>query len=275
MTNCTGQQNHRPRKRFGQNFLSDANTIHNIISAIGAVESDQVIEIGPGLGALTGPLLACCPTLIAVEIDRDLSDILRKRYADQTEFKLHCGDALQTDFASLGHQQPLRIVGNLPYNISTPVLFHLLTFGSLIIDMHFMLQKEVVDRLAAIPGSKNYGRLSLMTQYHCQVDALFEVPPSAFKPPPKVDSMFVRLTPYTTPPYQADDPALFARLVKQCFQYRRKTLRNSLKQIAKSTAILTALDFDLSLRPEVLSVADFVNLSNQLSNMQYTPTVSG
>jgi 16S rRNA (adenine1518-N6/adenine1519-N6)-dimethyltransferase len=226
-----------------------------------------MVEIGPGLGALTGPLLDCCPTLIAIEIDRDLSDLLRKRYVDQSGFKLHCGDALQTDLASLGHQKPVRVVGNLPYNISTPLLFHLLTFDSLIIDMHFMLQKEVVGRLAASPGNKAYGRLSLMVQYHCEVEPLFEVPASAFKPPPKVDSVFVRMKPYAEPPCQANDLELFSQVVKHCFQHRRKTLRNSLKNITGNSASLAALDVDLSLRPERLSVADFVNLSNQLSSM--------
>ena len=267
MANYQGQKKHRPRKRFGQNFLTDHDTINSIISAIGVGENDQVVEIGPGLGALTGMLLAYCPTLMAIEIDRDLSEILRQHYVDQAGFRLYCDDALQIDFSALGNQKPLRVVGNLPYNISTPILFHLLTFGSHIIDMHFMLQKEVVDRLAASPGNKEYGRLSLMLQYHCQVEPLFEVPSSAFKPAPKVDSMFVRLTPYTTPPYQADDPILFGRLVKQCFQQRRKTLRNSLKQIIGNTEILPALNFDLSLRPETLSVADFVELSNQISSI--------
>ncbi|RLA47732.1 MAG: 16S rRNA (adenine(1518)-N(6)/adenine(1519)-N(6))-dimethyltransferase [Gammaproteobacteria bacterium] len=265
MTETPKKNHHRARKRFGQNFLLDPIVIDNIVSVIAAKPTDHLIEIGPGLGALTEPLLERCPNLTVVEIDRDLADILSARYAQKPGFKLHRGNALQTDFAALSNQKPMRIVGNLPYNISTPLLFHLLTFSPLIIDMYFMLQKEVVDRLAASPGNKIYGRLSVMMQYHCQIQPLFTVPPTAFKPSPKVTSAVVRLAPHTTLPSRAVDPVIFERLVKLCFQQRRKSLRNSLKILVSETTSLSDFDVDLKARPETLSVADFVTLSNQLS----------
>ena len=257
---------HRPRKRFGQNFLVDPHVINNIVDAIGIGSGDHLIEIGPGRGALTDSLLKRCAKLTVVEIDRDLAGLLEDRYLNNSSFKLHVGDALTADFASLGHHQPMRIVGNLPYNISTPLLFHLLNFRSLITDMYFMLQREVVDRLAASPGSKNYGRLSVMMQYHCQIQPLFEVPATAFKPAPKVTSAVVRLIPHIELPCAALDPGLFENLVRTCFQQRRKTLRNSLKKFITDPEALSETRVDLTIRPEQLSVADFVLLSNQLTD---------
>ncbi len=256
---------HRSRKRFGQNFLVDQHVINNIVSAIGINPADRIIEIGPGLGALTEAMLTDCQHLTVVEIDRDLADILTERHAAKPNFTLHIGDALQTDFAELTAHQPIRLVGNLPYNISTPLLFHLLSYRHLITDMFFMLQKEVVDRLAASPGNKNYGRLSVMMQYHCQVQPLFTVPPGAFEPAPKVISAVVRLVPYSCIPHKASDIEMFEQLVKTCFQQRRKTLRNSVKLLAGDATEEINKIIDLSARPETLSVADFVALSNQLN----------
>lgn len=260
------KSHHRPRKRFGQNFLVDPHVINNIVDAIGIESGDHLIEIGPGRGALTDSLLEHCANLTVVEIDRDLASLLEVRYLNNSNFKLHVGDALTADFATLGHHQPMRIVGNLPYNISTPLLFHLLNFRSLITDMYFMLQREVVDRLAASPGSKNYGRLSVMMQYHCQIQALFEVPATAFKPAPKVTSAVVRLIPHIEHPCEALDPDLFENLVRTCFQQRRKTLRNSLKKFVADPEVLSETGIDLTIRPEQISVANFVLLSNQLSH---------
>ncbi len=256
---------HHPRKRFGQNFLIDQHIINDILSAIAPRSGDNLVEIGPGKGALTAPLLAQCPTLKMIELDRDLVAALQTKFADYTDCQILQRDALKFDFATLFKtSQPLRIVGNLPYNISTPLIFHLLDYADNIADMHFMLQKEVVDRLAARPGNKHYGRLSVAIQYRCQVDTLVAVPPHAFAPAPKVESAFVRLTPLRPLPLRANDPALFRRLVNTCFQQRRKTLRNSLKLLV-TTELAETLDADLKARPETLSVADFVNLSNQLS----------
>ena len=270
MTKQPPVDKHRPRKRFGQNFLTDQVVIENIVSAVSPKPSDHLIEIGPGQGALTTPLLAHNPMLTVVEIDRDLADALTRRYASKPTFTLYQGDALKVDFAALSAGQPMRIIGNLPYNISTPLLFHLLSYNSLIIDMHFMLQKEVVDRLAASPGSKNYGRLSVMMQYHGQVQGLFEVPPGAFRPQPKVTSAVVRIAPHQTLPHRAVSTAMFSQIVKLSFQQRRKTLRNSLKKLFHETTELSNFDFDFDLtaRPETLSVRDFVTLSNYLSTKQ-------
>lgn len=253
---------HRARKRFGQNFLVDELVIENIISLLRLAPGDCVVEIGPGQGALTGHLLQRAGSLCAVELDTDLTEMLRQKFSTTPAFSLYQGDALCFDFASLFKDRPLRIVGNLPYNISTPLLFHLLTFAPLIQDMHFMLQKEVVSRLAASPGGKDYGRLSIMAQYHCQVDPLLLVSPQAFNPIPKVDSAIVRLTP--RPNRQvAHNPELLQLIVKTAFQQRRKTLRNALRQIPGNLD-LGLLSVDLSLRPESLSVEDFVQLSNEL-----------
>ncbi|WIO74555.1 16S rRNA (adenine(1518)-N(6)/adenine(1519)-N(6))-dimethyltransferase RsmA [Porticoccaceae bacterium LTM1] len=263
----TDLTDHRARKRFGQNFLVDDNVINKIVDAIHPREDDNLIEIGPGQGAMTRPLLDRCPLLQVVELDRDLAALLTDKFRNYPEFKLHQGDALKTDFRQFRFgEKPMRIVGNLPYNISTPLIFHLLSYVGEVIDMHFMLQKEVVDRLAASPGEKAYGRLTVMAQYYCQVEPLFLVPPGSFHPAPKVDSAIVRLLPYKDLPFPAEDVSLLQRLVSACFQQRRKTLRNSLKNFVGADQ-LDQLDIDLQLRPEVLSVADFVRLSNQIHAM--------
>lgn len=257
-------EGHRPRKRFGQNFLVDQNIVHQIVAAIAPGENDNLVEIGPGQGAITGPLLAAGPGLQAIELDRDLAAGLRLAYGNNLAFQLHEGDALAFDFKTLALPgRPLRILGNLPYNISTPLLFHLLRFENLITDMHFMLQREVVDRLVAGPGSKSYGRLGIVVQYHCQVERLFDVPPDAFNPPPRVNSAIVRLAPHRQKPVTARNPKAFAELVNRCFQQRRKTLRNTLKHFADPDS-LAGLAVDLQARPETLTVAEFVHLSNQL-----------
>ncbi|MEH6467651.1 MAG: 16S rRNA (adenine(1518)-N(6)/adenine(1519)-N(6))-dimethyltransferase RsmA [Porticoccus sp.] len=255
---------HQARKRFGQNFLVDHNIIDKIVSAIAPAPGQNLIEIGPGQGAITGPVLEKCPQLNVVELDRDLIPILQKKFQQYPDFHIHQGDALKTDFGQFYLEgKPLRIIGNLPYNISTPLMFHLLSFSGQIRDMYFMLQKEVVTRLAAAPRDKNYGRLSVMVQYYCKVQPLFQVPPSAFRPAPKVESAIVRLLPYPEPPYPADDLQLLSRLVRTCFQQRRKTMRNTLKLMLKAEQ-LEQLGIDLTRRPETLSVEDFVQLSNRI-----------
>ena len=201
---------------------------------------------------------------LLIELDRDLIPLLQKKFHQYPELHIHQGDALKTDFSQFYREgKPLRIIGNLPYNISTPLMFHLLSFSGQIRDMYFMLQKEVVTRLAAVPGDKNYGRLSIMVQYYCQVEPLFQVPPTAFRPAPKVESAIVRLLPYPEPPYPADDLQLLSRLVRACFQQRRKTMRNTLKHMLNAEQ-LEQLGIDLTRRPETLSVEDFVVLSNQI-----------
>ncbi len=255
---------HQARKRFGQNFLVDNNIIEKIVSAIVPTPNQNLIEIGPGQGAITGPVLEKCPRLNVIELDRDLIPLLQKKFHQYPELHIHQGDALKTDFSQFYREgKPLRIIGNLPYNISTPLMFHLLSFSGQIRDMYFMLQKEVVTRLAAVPGDKNYGRLSIMVQYYCQVEPLFQVPPTAFRPAPKVESAIVRLLPYPEPPYPADDLQLLSRLVRACFQQRRKTMRNTLKHMLNAEQ-LEQLGIDLTRRPETLSVEDFVVLSNQI-----------
>ncbi|MGS2717141.1 16S rRNA (adenine(1518)-N(6)/adenine(1519)-N(6))-dimethyltransferase RsmA [Eionea flava] len=262
---------HKARKRFGQNFLTDQSIINRIVTSINAKTSDRLIEIGPGQGAITQQLILACPQLQVIELDRDLIPILLAQFAKYPDFAIHQQDALRFDFASLiKDDQPLRIVGNLPYNISTPLIFHLLSYQERIRDMHFMLQKEVVNRLVASAGEKNYGRLSIMVQYYCETEHLFAVPPECFDPRPKVDSAIVRLQPHKTLPYIADNVDHLSHLVNLAFQQRRKTLRNSLKQLA-DTEILEQvseqLDIKLSLRPENLSIKDYVNLSNTLHGL--------
>ncbi|MCR8922316.1 16S rRNA (adenine(1518)-N(6)/adenine(1519)-N(6))-dimethyltransferase RsmA [Dasania sp. GY-MA-18] len=256
---------HRARKRFGQNFLTDHGIIHRIARAIKAGPKDHLVEIGPGQGALTDELLAAGAPLDAIELDRDLVPILQQRFADEAHFTLHQGDALAFDFASLQKaDEQLRIVGNLPYNISTPLIFHLLAHQHLIKDMHFMLQLEVVQRMAAQPRGKNYGRLGVMCQYYCKVEMLFEVPPESFDPRPKVQSAIVRLTPHQELPHVAKDIKKLDTILRTAFNMRRKTLRNSLKQLF-SEADIEALGIDPTARPETLSLEDFIRLSNALS----------
>ncbi|MBB3048129.1 16S rRNA (adenine1518-N6/adenine1519-N6)-dimethyltransferase [Litorivivens lipolytica] len=254
---------HRARKRFGQNFLRDQGIIDRIGRAIRPQASDALVEIGPGQGALTEQLVASGAPLTLVELDRDLIPILEGQFSGHEHVTLLQADALKTDFASLYPEQKLRIVGNLPYNISTPLIFHLLAQHGRVKDMHFMLQKEVVDRLAAKPNTKAYGRLSVMTQYYCQVESLFEVPPEAFTPRPKVTSAVVRLTPFDPLPCPANNAEHLQALVRDAFNQRRKTLRNGLKTQASAEQI-EAAGVDPGTRPETLELADFVRLSNAL-----------
>jgi len=257
---------HKARKRFGQNFLSDPGIIQRIVSSIAPREDDNIVEIGPGKGAITALLLEACPKLNVVELDRDLIPILLAQFAVFKDFKIHQADALKFDFSSLAEDKAIRIVGNLPYNISTPLIFHLLSYHGKVQDMHFMLQKEVVERMAAVPGQKSYGRLGIMVQYYCQVENLFLVPPECFQPQPKVDSAIVRLKPFQELPHPAKDVKLLERVVNVAFQQRRKTLRNGLKQLANSEQ-LDALKTDISVRAENLSVEQFVALSDELLDL--------
>ncbi|MES2218264.1 MAG: 16S rRNA (adenine(1518)-N(6)/adenine(1519)-N(6))-dimethyltransferase RsmA, partial [Pseudomonadota bacterium] len=253
---------HQPRKRFGQHFLQDDQVIQRLIEVIAPQVGQHLVEIGPGQGALTLPVLRKTGLLEVVELDRDLIPTLRARSQDCGTLVIHEADALKFDFGALAkNTETLRVIGNLPYNISTPLIFHLLEFAARISDMHFMLQKEVVDRLAAEKGNKDYGRLSIMVQYHCQVYALFDVPPEAFYPPPKVNSSIVRIVPYQTVPFVAKNYLFFYNLVKQAFGQRRKTLRNCLKKLITDED-WQRLTIDPKLRPEQLSVEDYVTLSN-------------
>jgi 16S rRNA (adenine1518-N6/adenine1519-N6)-dimethyltransferase len=255
---------HKARKRFGQNFLQDSQIIHQIIMAIDPIATEHLVEIGPGQGAITEPLLDAQCELDVVELDRDLVEQLTSSFSHIDRFTLHSADALTFDFAALDHGKPLRVIGNLPYNISTPLLFHLLTQASHIKDMHFMLQKEIVNRLQAQPGSKQFGRLSIMIQLHCQVEALFDVDPECFHPKPKVISSIVRLIPYTKQKYTIGDMELFEKIVKASFSQRRKTIRNTLKSICDDRSFKLA-GINPTNRAEALSIDDFVNISNQLS----------
>ncbi|WP_415886990.1 16S rRNA (adenine(1518)-N(6)/adenine(1519)-N(6))-dimethyltransferase RsmA [Neptuniibacter sp. QD37_6] len=260
---------HKARKRFGQNFLHDHGVIRRIIRSIAPHESDQLVEIGPGLGALTEELLSEAGELDAIELDRDLPPILRTKffnYADK--FRIHEADAMKFDFSQLQKgEKRLRIVGNLPYNISTQLIFHLLSHAEQVEDMHFMLQKEVVDRMAAGPGENNYGRLGIMAQYYCKVESLFVVPPGAFNPAPKVDSAIIRLTPYRELPHVAKDVSQFETVVRTAFNMRRKTLRNNLKPLLSADA-LEEIGIDPGLRPEKLPISDFVRISNYLTDQK-------
>ena len=265
---------HRARKRFGQNFLMDAGVIQRIVQHINPQLDDHLVEIGPGKGALTSLLASCCRDFQVIEIDRDLVSLLQQQFtgADGTagEMTIHEADALTVDFSVFATTKPARIVGNLPYNISTPLIFHLLSFYDHIQDMYFMLQDEVVERLVAQPGDKRYGRLSVMVGYYCQADKLFEVPPDCFQPQPKVNSAIVRLTPHKPLPHVAIDPDHLKQLVNTVFQQRRKTLRNGLKPIINtrhSFSSAAPLPVDTRMRPENLTVEDYVNLSNFLTRL--------
>lgn len=253
---------HRARKRFGQNFLHDTGIINRITKAIHARAGEHLVEIGPGQGALTESLVASDCQLDVIELDRDLVPGLLAAYGDTTGFALHNADALAFDYAALAQPgRPLRIVGNLPYNISTPLIFKLLESASIIKDMHFMLQLEVVNRLAAVPGNKNWGRLGIMTQYHCEVESLFEVPPWAFTPEPKVQSAIVRLTPRKQSPWPACNETTLRRIVQASFAQRRKTLRNNLKGIIDAPE-LEALGIDPAARAETLELPHFIEIAN-------------
>lgn len=279
---------HIPKKRFGQNFLTDQSIISSLIAAIDPHADDLMVEIGPGLGAMTQPLLGRLKHLHVVELDRDIVDWMHRHYP-AGKITIHNIDALKFDFSALmaaasdpqtpAKQQDtdvnaiagngtdgrrIRVVGNLPYNISTPILFHLLENTGAIIDMHFMLQKEVVERMVAQPSTPAYGRLSVMLQYHLQMEYLLTVPPEAFDPPPKVESAFVRAVPYAQVPYSAVNERLFADIVLAAFGQRRKTLRNTLKGILDDAGF-EKLGIDSQLRAENLGVAQFVAIANYLA----------
>jgi 16S rRNA (adenine1518-N6/adenine1519-N6)-dimethyltransferase len=251
---------HRARKRFGQNFLQDAHIISRIIDAIAPKANDNLIEIGPGLGALTDLLLQRLEQLTVIEIDRDLIAKLKERNLKQ--LTIIEKDVLTVDFASLDKQH-LRIIGNLPYNISTPLLFHLLRYHHLIDDMFFMLQKELVERITAPVNDKNYGRLSVMLQYYCETDYLFTVPATAFKPVPKVESAIIRLRPKKQRAVTANNEEAFTMIVKSAFAHRRKTINNNLKELI-SQETFASLGISPQKRAQDLSVADYVSLSNAI-----------
>lgn len=267
------QEQHKARRRFGQNFLIDQQIIDRILQSVAVAEDQDIVEIGPGLGALTEGLASKAGTFTMVELDRDLAQKLSQRYGDQPQIQLVQADALKVDFTALAHKltqhnhtsttagsRKLRIVGNLPYNISTPLMFHFFKHASVISDMTFMLQREVALRLLATPGSSNYGRLSVMTQFHCHGEYLLEVPPEAFRPAPKVHSAVVRLIPHTPPLNTEAEQTCFATLVREAFSQRRKTLRNGLRN-SMNVEQIEAAGIQPSQRPETLSVEDFVRLT--------------
>jgi len=252
---------HRPRKRFGQHFLKDPGVIDAIVREISATSDDVIVEIGPGRGAITKPLARQAGTLHVIELDRDLAARLRDEYVAAANVVVHEADALRFDYSTLGER--LRIVGNLPYNISTPLLFHLLGYRGCIRDMHFMLQKEVVDRMAAQPGSKAYGRLTIMLGCHFQIEALFDVDRQAFDPPPDVTSAIVRLLPLAEGTYVVDDEALLSNLVATAFSQRRKTIRNALQKVVTPEE-LTSAGIGPGLRAEAIPIDRFVALANRV-----------
>jgi len=256
-----GRTRHPPRKRFGQHFLVDRHYIDRIVAALDPQPGDNLVEIGPGLGALTGPLLERVERLTVIEIDRDLAAHLAATYPAE-RLMLRTADALEFDYGSLGPD--LRIVGNLPYNISSPLLFRLALYDAVVRDITVMLQKEVVERMAAAPATPEYGRLSVMLQVRFRIERLLTVPPGAFRPPPKVESAVVRLTPLRDARPDLADEALFARIVAAAFGQRRKTLRNALKTLADE-ATLERAGIPPGARGETLSVADFVRLANALA----------
>lgn len=259
---------HRPRKRFGQHFLVDRSYLSRIVAAIDPRADDNMVEIGPGLAALTAPLAERLTRLHAVEIDRDVVRELRSRFAPE-QVVVHEADALEFEFAALGPK--LRVVGNLPYNISSPLLFRLAGLSTNVVDCHFMLQKEVVDRMAAGPGGKVYGRLSVMIQYRFEVEKLFDVPPGAFRPPPQVDSAFVRLVPRVALPLEPVEEEVMQKMVAQAFTQRRKTLRNAMSGFMQADE-LSALGVEPTLRPENLSVETYVRIARFVASRQAART---
>ncbi len=263
MTTFSRPAAHIPRKRFGQHFLHDKNILRRIVESVAPRPGDRIVEIGPGEGVLTLPLLQAAGRLTAIELDRDLIEPLRARAVPVGELIIVNQDVLDVDFTALAAGKPIRIVGNLPYNISTPILFHCLDHAAAIRDMHFMLQKEVVERMAAGPGSKIYGRLSVMLQLRCTVQALFGVPPGAFRPPPKVESAVVRLTPLAAQDLPQADFGLIQRLVRAAFGQRRKTLSNSLHGLVEAQDF-AATGIDPRARAEQLAPAAFVALARHL-----------
>ena len=252
---------HVPRKRFGQNFLVDPQIVTDIVRAIHPSKDDLLVEIGPGLGALTRPLLQSLNHLHVVEIDRDIIERLRQEFSKE-KLTLHSGDALEFDFSTLGEN--LRVVGNLPYNISTPLLFHLSHFTEYIADMHFMLQKEVVARMVASPSTPDYGRLSVMLQCRFEMEQLFIVPPECFRPVPKVESAVVRMIPRRQLLVVAGREKSFANIVSAAFAQRRKTLRNTLRDYLKPEDY-RVLEIDPGQRAENLSIAQFVAIAEHLN----------
>jgi 16S rRNA (adenine1518-N6/adenine1519-N6)-dimethyltransferase len=257
-----------PRKRFGQHFLHDPGVIQHIVDVIAPTRHDQIIEIGPGLGALTQHILPLVGRLEVIELDRDVIPELQANCAQLGELIIHQADALKFDFAQTTNKNThLRLIGNLPYNISTPLIFHLIKYAHLIKDMYFMLQKEVVERMAAVPGDDAYGRLSVMVQYYCKVDYLFTVRPGAFNPPPKVDSAIVAIRPYRDLPFVAHNETLFADIVREAFNHRRKVLRNSLKPLV-ANEMWSQLAVSPEQRAEELSVQDYVNIANTIFSFQ-------
>jgi 16S rRNA (adenine1518-N6/adenine1519-N6)-dimethyltransferase len=251
---------HRPRKRFSQNFLIDEAAIAAIVDTIGPRPGDSMVEIGPGLGAITRPLARLVHPLHVVEIDRDIVARLKRDFTPE-ELVVHEGDALAFDFAALGPS--LRVVGNLPYHISTPLLFHLADCAHALQDIHVMLQDEVVERMVAAPGASDYGRLSVMLQYRFEMEKVLDVAPAAFKPPPKVDSAVVRMLPRAHAMQRVRDERLFAEIVAAAFSQRRKTLRNTLGSRV-SAADFAALGIDPQARAQTLSVDDFVKIADYL-----------
>ncbi|MBN5151492.1 16S rRNA (adenine(1518)-N(6)/adenine(1519)-N(6))-dimethyltransferase RsmA [Stenotrophomonas pavanii] len=249
------------KKQLGQHFLADRHYIDKIVMAVNPKDGDRLVEIGPGQGAITLPLLRVHPQLTVIEFDRDLIAPLTAAAEPLGELTIVHRDVLRVDFTELADGQPIRLVGNLPYNISSPILFHALEHAAVIRDMHFMLQKEVVDRMAAGPGSKVYGRLSVMLQAYCQVTSLFVVPPGAFRPPPKVDSAVVRLVPRDPATININDHKRFAEVVKAAFGQRRKTLRNALNNVVSAEQFIAA-GVRPDARAEQLDVAEFIALAN-------------
>ena len=256
-------QGHFARKRFGQNFLHDDYIIESIVAAIQPKADQALVEIGPGLAALTVPVSKYVDHLTVVEIDRDLASRLIDNPLLNNKLTVIEQDALTFDFNELKQQlgKPLRVFGNLPYNISTPLMFHLFEYANIITDMHFMLQKEVVTRLVAAPNSKDYGRLSVMAQYFCQIIPVLEVPPTSFKPAPKVDSAVVKLIPYKEKPYQVNDVKILSRVTTEAFNQRRKTIRNSLGNMFTAEQ-LVELNIDPNLRAENITVQQYCQLAN-------------
>jgi 16S rRNA (adenine1518-N6/adenine1519-N6)-dimethyltransferase len=254
----------RAKKRYGQHFLHDPGTIDKIVRAIGPAPGQRIVEIGPGRGAITAPLLAAAGQLDVVEIDPDVVPPLRERCAGRGELRVHLADALEFDFTALrGGGPKLRLAGNLPYNVSTPLLFHFIAHLGAIEDMHFMLQREVVARMAAAPGNGDYGRLTVMLAPVVQVEPLFDIGTGAFSPPPKVVSTFFALRPHVRPPFDLPNPRAYARVVAAAFSKRRKTLRNSLAGVLTAESIVAA-GIDPGARPETLSPAQFAALAERL-----------
>lgn len=253
-----------PKKRLGQHFLHERGVIDKIVRAVDPQPGDRLVEIGPGQGAITFPLLDAHGALTVIEFDRDLIAPLTDAAQSRGELHVIHSDVLKVDLTALADGGMLRLVGNLPYNLSSPILFHALEHAAVVRDMHFMLQKEVVDRMAAGPGSKVYGRLGVMLQAYCRVTPLFDVPPGCFRPPPKVDSAVVRLVPKPRAEIHVQDDVMFARVVRDAFGQRRKTLRNALSNLCDAPAI-EAAGLDPSTRAEQVPVEGFVALANALA----------